>query len=382
MSIYAPPLGRRCWAEIDLAALERNLHKIRSALPPGVSYVSVVKADAYGHGYQQTVTRLMQAGADLFAVANVTEARQIEEIGSGWPILILSPVLPDELSEIADHDWMVTVSSASEVDRLSRLARERGRPVQIHLKIDTGMGRLGIWYEQADALYHHIQQSPGVDLRGVFTHFSSADSDLDYTHLQRERMLQLIKRLDLQPSDKMMLHADNSAALSSFLNPGPFNAVRIGLLQFGIEPKTSAAIGHVRVEPVFSFHTRVSLVKRLPAGTPISYGGTVRLKANSRVALLAAGYADGIPFPGTGGGHVLIDGTHCPILGRVTMDQTVVDVSHLNNVNAGDPAVLIGHQQKQKISLEEFSLQGNTIPWESLTSITKRVDRIYRTAKL
>lgn len=378
--------AKRCWAEIDLAALERNLFRIRSALPSHVKYVAVVKADAYGHGFQQTVARLMQAGIDIFAVANVREALELEEIGAGWPILILSPILPDEAHLLSEHDWMVTVSSLDEVQRFHQIGMDAQRPISIHLKIDTGMGRLGVWHTEALHLIQEIRQRDGVALRGVFTHFSSADSDPEYTQLQRDRMLSILRegRLigDKPAYPGLMIHADNSAAMSSFLQSGPFNAVRIGLLQFGIQPIQGSAIGKIDVEPIFSFHTRIALIKNLPEGTPVSYGRTCILTRDSRVAILAAGYADGVPFRSNGHGEVLIRGQRCPILGRVTMDQTIVDITDLPTATLADPVLLIGKQGSEEITLEQFSRNGHTIPWESLTSITKRVDRVYRTARI
>ena len=184
----------RCWAEIDLAALERNLRLIRASLPPHMRYVAVVKADAYGHGLHHTAARLMHAGADLFAVANVTEAAALRELGPGWPILVLSPLLPEEDRALAENDLAATVSSAGEVARFDAVGRAAGRPVAVHLKIDTGMGRLGVWHEQAPALYQTIAAAPHLRLAGVFTHFASPDDDVAFTEEQRRRFLAALQR--------------------------------------------------------------------------------------------------------------------------------------------------------------------------------------------
>src|SRR5471030_2283670 len=167
-----PSMPLRCWAEIDLAALERNLRLIRASLPAHIRYVAVVKADAYGHGLQQVAGRLMHAGADLFAVANIAEAAQLRELGPGWPILLLSPLLPDEVPFVAEYDVAATVSTAGEVSRLDAAGRAAGRPILVHLKIDTGMGRLGVWHEEAPALFRRIAASAHLKLAGVFTHFA------------------------------------------------------------------------------------------------------------------------------------------------------------------------------------------------------------------
>lgn len=376
----ASRLPLRCWAEIDLAVLERNLRLIRASLPAHMRYVAVVKADAYGHGLHQTAARLMHAGADLFAVANLAEAAALREIGPGWPVLLLSSLLPEEDRHVLDYDVAVTVSSAEEVARLDAAARHAGRPLTVHLKIDTGMGRLGVWHEQAPALYQKIRDTTHLRLAGVFTHFCSSDDDPAFTTEQRRRFLaalQACKGIDLA---SLFIHADNSAGLETVEVAGPFNAVRVGLLQFGVLPHSGSLLSQVRAEPVFSFRTRIGLVKTLPAGTGVSYGRTHTLRRDTTVAILTAGYGDGLPRAASNRGHVLIRGRRCPILGRVTMDQTIVDVTDVPGVVPGDEAVLVGRQQDARIDLAEFSQWADTIPWETLCSVTKRVPRLYRTS--
>lgn len=373
-------LPRRCWVEIDLAALERNLKLIRASLPPGFRYVAVVKADAYGHGLHQVAARLMHAGADLFAVANIAEALALRELSADWPILLLSPVLPEEDRYLAEHDLAVTVSSAGEVARFDAAGRAAGKPVAVHLKIDTGMGRLGVWHEQARAVYELIRAAQGVRLAGVFTHFSSADEDPSFTAEQRRLFLATLSGLPGFNPAGLLIHADNSAGLESTPGQSAFNAVRVGLLQFGILPHPHSLLARVHPEPVFSFHTRVGLVKKLPAGTGISYGRTVTLQRPSTVAVLTAGYGDGLARASSNRAEVLIHGRRCPVLGRVTMDQTIVDLTDVATaVKTGDHVVLVGRQGAAHISLMEFSGWSGSIPWETLCSVTKRVPRLYRT---
>ncbi|MFI5336651.1 MAG: alanine racemase [Opitutales bacterium] len=375
-------LPLRCWAEIDLAALERNLKLIRASLPAGIRYVAVVKADAYGHGLPQTAARLMHAGADLFAVANLAEAAAIRELSADWPILLLGATLPEEVRYLAEYNLAATVSSAEEIARLDAAGLAAGRPIAIHLKIDTGMGRLGVWHEDAAALWARLSTARGVRLAGVFTHFASADEDPAFTAEQRRLFLAVLQSLPGLNLPELFIHADNSAGLES--TPGGvslFNAVRVGLLQFGVLPHPHSLLARVRTEPVFSFHTRVGLVKILPAGTGISYGRTHTLPAATRVAVLTAGYGDGLARACSNRGSVLIHGHRCRILGRVCMDQTVVDLSGVaGSVEPGDPVVLVGRQDGAEITLTEFSRWADTIPWETLTSVTKRVPRLYRNA--
>lgn len=383
MSTGFEQFPRRCWAEIDLAALERNLKSIQLALPAHIRYIAVVKADAYGHGMQQMVARLMQAGIEMFGVANIAEAATIREIGgSGWPILILSATLPDELQYLFEYDLIPTLSSVEEVEQLEVEAAKRSQKLKVHLKIDTGMGRLGIWHEEAEKLFDAIKTAQHLEIDGVYTHFAYAENDIEFTELQRTRFMEAIAKIDWLDTSKLLIHADNSASITSFTTGSAYNAVRIGLLQFGITPYSKSLFANVSTSPIFSFKTRVSLVKNLPSGYDISYGRTHRLKRDSRVAILCAGYGDGIPRSLSNKGAALINGQRCPYLGRVTMDQLIVDVTDLaEDPQVGSEACLIGKQGNDEILLEEFSDWADTISWEILCSITKRVPRLYKTSR-
>ncbi|MCC5808030.1 MAG: alanine racemase [Opitutales bacterium] len=369
----------RAWAEVDLGQLERNLANIRAALPPHLRYVAVIKADAYGHGSTSVATRLMRARADLFAVANIDEAAALREIGSGWPILILSAVLPSERTEVFAHNLTPTVSSAEEVRAFAEEAHARGRVLGVHLKIDTGMGRLGVWHGEAAALASDILSRKSLRLEGVYTHFACADSDAAVTAEQRDRFLRCLDEADLARKSGLIIHADNSAGIDTFPRSGLFNGARVGLLQFGVRPYAGSLLANVAVEPVFSFHTRIALVKSLPAGTSVSYGHTHTLRRPSRLAILAAGYADGIPTRMSNRGRVLIHGYECPVVGRVTMDQTLVDITDLPQPAApGDTATFIGTQGGASLRVEDFAAAADQIPWETFCSISKRVRRVYR----
>jgi alanine racemase len=275
----------------------------------------------------------------------------------------------------------VTVSTADEVDRMDRAGKAAGRSIPVHLKVDTGMGRLGVWHEEAAALAARISAAKNVNLAGIFTHFASPDDDAAFTEEQRRRFLAALAAsgLDRGGPDGLYIHADNSAGLETMPGASPFNAVRVGLLQFGILPHPGSFLAQVRTEPVFSFKTRVGIVKSLPSGTTVSYGRTRKLARDSRIAVLCAGYGDGIPRSVSNRASVLIHGVRCPVLGRVTMDQTVVDVTDVGGVSSGEEAVIVGRQGTGEISIGEFSKWADTIPWETLCSVTKRVPRVYRT---
>ena len=206
--------GYRCWAEIDLAALERNIALIRKTLSDRIRYVSVVKADAYGHGILPTTARLMQSGVDLFAVANVKEAAEIREMASGWPILVLGPLLEEEDEALLEYDLIATVSSSSELKRFRKLARKNDGRIRVHLKLDTGMGRLGVWWEEASELIKEIKVSKEIELCGLLTHFAEPD-DFDFTLKQRERFTKIFTLIKEFVTEDFLIHADNS---SSFLS--------------------------------------------------------------------------------------------------------------------------------------------------------------------
>lgn len=364
-----------------MGALERNLGRIRAALPPHMQYVAVVKADAYGHGMPRMVARLMQSGASMFAVANVYEGAELREVGRGWPILVLGPVLPEEERYLAEYELTATVSTPAEVERLAAAAQRAGTVLPVHLKIDTGMGRLGVWHAEAAGLYGKIMATPALRLAGIFTHFSSADADPDFTQEQRNRFLRVLEALPEPAPRDLLIHADNSAGLETLSPESPFNAVRVGLLQFGCLPYPDSFLAELKPEPVLSFHTRVGITKNLPAGTGISYGQTRHLERDSRLGVLTAGYGDGIPTTASNRAQVLIRGRRCPVLGRVTMDQTIVDLTDVPEAQAGDNVTLIGRQGSEEIGVQEFSRWADCIPWEAFCSITKRVPRLYTTPR-
>ena len=372
----------RCWAEIDLAALERNLGLIRSSLPRGIRYVSVVKADAYGHGIHPTAARLMQSGVDLFAVANVREATEIREMGSGWPILVLGPLLPEEDRALATHDLIATISCVNELDRFARVAREAKKTLPIQLKIDTGMGRMGAWWEEAVALLRDAQSRQELKLEGALTHFADP-KDIEFTRMQRKIFLDILREQNLLGKPDFLVHADNSSSLCTLSSDDPCNAVRIGLHQFGISPPAGSPLADLQIDPVFSFHARLALVKNLPAGASVSYGREFLLERDSRIGILTAGYGDAIPLPCGNRADVLLRGRRHPIVGRVTMDQTLVDFTDADeDLQPGENITLIGSQGNERIPLTELAAHSDTSPWELLCSVTKRVPRVYKTTRI
>lgn len=372
----------RSWVEINLPAIDRNVGRIKQALPHNIRYVAVVKANAYGHGMPEVATRLMQAGVDCFAVANVAEASRLREVGHDGDILLLSPTLPAEMSRALSLGLDVTLNSVAEARALSALAATAGRVARVHVKVDTGMGRAGVWHERAGELFDLVRADRHLEWRGVYTHFSDADADTEYTAVQRRIFLRLLEAIPAAEKSGLLIHADNSAGLETFSAASPFNAVRIGLMQYGLPPSAGSFLASLRPEPVLSFHARVVLIKDLPAGVAVSYGRTRVLDRPTRVAIVAVGYGDGVPTAASNRGQFLIRGRRCPILGRVTMDQTIVDVTDVPEAELGDVATILGAQGSDRITVGEFCAWSDCIPWEALCTLTQRVQRVYRTDRV
>ncbi len=367
----------RAWVEIDLPAIDRNVGRIKQALPPHVRYVAVVKADAYGHGMPEVTRRLLQAGVDAFAVANVAEGVRLREVGHEGDILLLSPTLPGEVARAVEQGFDITINSLVEAMALAAWAYAKQCTVRVHVKVDTGMGRAGVWHTEAPAVFAQVLASPALKWRGVYTHFAEADAA--FTAEQRRLFLALLDSIPAATRAQLLIHADNSAGLESFSAASPFNAVRIGLMQYGLPPSAGSFLASLRPDPVLSFHARVVLVKELPKGTTVSYNRTKTLTRDSRVAIVAVGYGDGVPTAASNRGFFLVRGQRCPILGRVTMDQTVIDVTDLPAAAVGDVATILGPQGSDRITVAEFCAWSECIPWEALCTLTQRVQRVYRT---
>lgn len=373
------PIIHRCWAEVDLSALRENLAWIRHRVGPQVKVMTIVKADAYGHGLKQIAALLMQSGTDIFGVANLAEAGAIRSVGRGWPILMLGACLPDEIPQAVRDDVQPTLSSLAEARAFAREAARQGKQAKVQIKVDTGMGRLGVPAEEARDLILRIARMPQLRVAGVFTHFCSVEDDADFSQRQARSFRNLMAELLGAGLSVPMIHANNSGALLH--EPDTlFNLVRPGLLVYGVLPPgrrqhRSALRHHVR--PVLSWKCRVSLVKEIPKGKALSYGRTFIAPRPMRVATLTAGYGDGYLRAGSNRAQVLIGGRRCPVLGRITMDQMLVDVTPVRRVACGDEVVLIGQQGKQSITANELAGWLGTVPWEVLTSITYRVPRLY-----
>ena len=370
----------RCWAEVDLHALRENLAWIRHRVGPKVRIMTVVKADAYGHGLKQIAALLMQSGTDIFGVANLAEAHVIRNVGKGWPILMLGACLPDEVERAVQDNVMPTISIPAEAELFSKVATKLNATVRAHIKVDTGMGRLGVAPAQASKLIRRVQGLASLKDEGIYTHYASSEDDAAYSRVQRERFQELLARLADDGIRIPLVHANNSGALLH--EPDTmFHLVRPGLLVYGVLPpgqRRMASMLHHHLRPALSLKCRVSLVKEIPRGTSLSYGRAFIARRRMRVATLTAGYGDGYLRAASNRAQVLVGGKRCSVLGRVTMDQMMVDVSRVPTVRPGDEAVLIGRQGGDEITAGELAAWCATVPWEVLTAISYRVPRIYR----
>ena len=394
----------RCWVEVDLDALRHNVAAIRQRIGPKVKLMAVVKADAYGHGLAQVGGTLMQCGVDAFAVATLSEALVLRQIGgSGWPILLFGSALPFEVAKMVEQNITPTISTLDEAHLFEAEVRRRGMTANVQIEVDTGMGRVGFWHEDAAANIFRLGVLRRLRVAGLYTHFPSADENLDETRRELGLFQKVVEQLASKGVQIPLLHAANSAAVLN-LPEAALNMVRPGLLLYGIvpgdagrdgppgRPKNSAsgALGQRALPttkeneflPALSFKARVAYVKQVAAGRTVSYGQTFTAKKPMTIATVTAGYADGFSRHLSNKAHVLVRGARCPVVGRVTMDQIMVDVTALKEVQCGDEVVFVGRQEKDLITASEVAGWEDTIAWEVLCGITKtaRVPRVYRGA--
>ena len=359
----------RCWAEIDRSALRHNAAVVRERIG-AAELLAVVKANAYGHG-MVGVAQALAADAQLFGVANLEEA--IELRGTlPHPIVILGPALPEERSTVSESGFIPTVSTFEEAQDFSRLARDR--TVAINFKIDTGMGRMGVPENDALALFKKVSALSNIKIHSVSSHPPVANEDAVYTREELERFGQLVSQFRAEVPGGYKAHILQSAGVLAFADP-TFDIVRAGVILYGVSPLPGF---QKLLKPVMTWKTRVGLVRELPKSSSISYGRTFITPKKMRVATLTAGYADGYPRSlSNRDAAALVGGQRCPLLGRVTMDLLVVDVSQIEHVDVGDEVVLMGRQGDQEISCEELADKANTITWEVVTRIGSRVRRVY-----
>jgi alanine racemase len=362
------------WVEIDLDRLRGNLLALRDRLgAPRI--LLVVKADAYGHGAAMVAREAVAAGVDILGVATLHEGIELRRAGITAPVLILSPCLRGEVSEIVAHDLRCTVHRREFAASLAEAARTAQKTVVVHVEVDTGMGRSGLTPAEAQALVPIILAEPGLRLEGIYTHFPDADGpNLDFATEQLRRFAAYQAALAASGIAVPIAHAANSAGLARI--PGArLDLVRPGLLAYGLKPH--GAPPELSVSPVMAFKSRLIQVRDLPAGHPVSYGRTYITPREMRIGVVAAGYGHGLPRALSNRGEMLVREKRVPILGRVTMDMTMVSLEGVPAAEVEDEVVIFGAQGGAAIAIEEVATVAGTIPYEIMCAIGKRVPRVY-----
>jgi len=359
----------RCWAEIDRSALRHNAAVVRERIG-SAELLAVVKADAYGHGLIG-VAQALANDVQLFGVANLDEAIALRNELS-HPIIILGPALSEERPAIVERGFIPSISTFAEAQDFARFGRNT--PVLINFKIDTGMGRMGVPEPDAVAVFKRISALPNIKIHSISTHLPVSNEDAQYTLDELLRFGQDVKKLRAEVPGDYKAHVLQSAGVLAF-NEEIFDIVRAGIVLYGISPLPEF---QKLLKPVMTWKTRIALVRDMPKGSSISYGRTFITPRKMRVATLSAGYADGYPrHLSNRDATVLVRGRRCALLGRVTMDLVMIDVSKIDNVQVGDEVVLMGRDANEEISCAELADRAGTITWEIITRIGSRVQRVY-----
>ncbi len=359
----------RCWAEIDRSALRHNAKVLRDRIG-SAELLAVVKANAYGHG-MVGVAQVLADDAQLFGVANLDEATTLRA-ALPHPIVILGAALPQERSTIAERGFIPSVSTLEEGQDFDRLAR--GQPVAINFKVDTGMGRMGVVESEAVGVFKKVAALPKIKIHSVSTHMPVSIEDVDYTRDELSRFRKIVEQFRAEVPGNYKAHVLQSAGALAFAD-STFDVVRGGIILYGISPLPEF---QKLLKPVMTWKTGIALVRDMPKGSSISYGRTFITPRQMRVATLSAGYADGYPrHLSNRGAAVLVRGKRCALLGRVTMDLIMIDVSGIEDVDLGEEAVLMGRQGDEELSCTELAERAETITWEIMTRVGSRVPRVF-----
>jgi len=364
------------WVEVDLDAVAQNVRALKALAPVGCRFMAVVKADAYGHGAAQIAREALGAGADRLGVATVDEAVQLRAAGITAPIHLLSEPPPHDAAAVVEHQLVSALFTTEFAEALGAAALGAGRTAPFHLKIDTGMNRIGVRAEEACRLARAVCAIRGLALEGVFTHFATADVPGDRAFARQiERFDAALRALRAERIDAGLVHAANSAA--TILQAGVhYGMVRCGLAIYGLHP-SSATFSRIGLVPAMSLKARVSMIKRLLAGEGVSYGFTYHAAAAETIATLPLGYADGVHRAGSNRMTAIVGGMVCRQVGLVCMDQLMVALPEGLEVRAGDVAVLVGTQGQASISMDTLAHAAGTVNYETACALAMRLPRRY-----
>lgn len=381
------------WVEVDLKAIRSNFraikrltrqHEIEQRKVQNVSIknirtlliLAIVKADAYGHGMLSVANELVALGVDFLGVSELSEGVALRRNGIKKPILVLETPLPATAKQLVDYDLIGTVCTYSMASALNTYAKTVNKKVSIHIKVDTGMGRLGVWYDEAINFVRKIMRLSNISVKGLYTHFPLADTNPVFTKNQIDIMQRMVTDLDEQGLIIPYIHGANSMGITRY-KTRVFNVVRPGLILYGLYSVPDCK-NIIKLKSAMSVKARVIFVKSVEKGRGVSYGHTFTAKQKMKTATIAIGYNDGFMRAVSNKADVLIDGKRCRILGRVTMDQIVVDVTRVKNVRVGTEAVIIGNQKNECISADELASHADTISYEIVCSLGNRLPRVYK----
>lgn len=365
--------GRPVWAEIDLRALKRNYERIKAYTKSEI--MPIVKADAYGHGALEIVQALRDVGAKRFGVAVLEEAMELRNFFPDLTIMMIGTFPIEAVPTVVKEDFICGIYQLDQAIALSQEAKRQGKSAKVHLKVDTGMGRIGFRADEFQQILN-IAALPNLYIEGIYSHFATSDAlDLTFAKLQLSRFEEIYQKLETEGIHIPIRHTSNSAAILQ-LPEAHFELVRPGIILYGLPP--SRHVGKdAGIEPVLSWKTRVSHIKTISEGETVSYGRTFRAAYPTRVATIPVGYADGLRRSLSNCGEVLVKGRRSTIVGRVCMDQTMLDITRIPDVHVGDIVTILGTDGYERIDATEMAGLSDTINYEVVCGISKRVPRIY-----
>lgn len=369
----------RVYAKIDLDAVAWNMEQMKKNLKEGTEMVAVIKTDGYGHGAVQVASMLESYDYVWgYAVATLDEAVVLRAAEIQKPILVLGCIFPDQYWEMLKYEIRMNVYTKEMAAAISALAVEKGEQAYVHIKLDTGMARLGFSAEESSIEeIKEIAELPNLVLEGVFTHFAKADEeDKTFTMMQLEKFEWMTQRLEEEGVTFPYVHASNSAGIID-VRRADYNLVRAGIAIYGLYPSEEVDKEKVQLKPALSLKSHIAFVKDIPAGTPVSYGGDFVSEHQMRIATIPIGYGDGYPRSLSDTGYVLIRGKKAPIIGRICMDQFMVDVSDIPEVKFGDKVTLIGRDQEEYLPVEKLSELSGRFNYEFVCDLGKRIPRVY-----
>lgn len=377
------------WAEIDLNAIAHNVRELRRITQPQARLMAVVKANGYGHGAVEIARCALQNGASFLGVARIEEGIHLREAGIDVPILVFGYTRPHRAGDLLQYDLTQSIHTGATARELSEAAGSLGTNLKIHLKVDTGMGRLGLLPQNfqpnspeklnPDTIDETLDIAglSGLDLEGIFTHFASADSaDKTYAEYQLDLFLNYLKHLKKAGLNPPLTHAANSGALMD-MPRSHLDLVRPGIAIYGLYPSDEVDRQRVSLKPAMALKSQIIQLKKVPAGFNVSYGSTYTTRKPTTIATVPIGYADGLNRLLSSRGRMLVGGQRVPIVGRVCMDLTMLDVGVIQNVQAGDEVVVFGQQGNETLTVDEMAAELNTINYEIVTGISARVPRVY-----